>query len=70
MIVCLYSHSGGFPVREFTVMFRSVKEIGEFVSICCLGLNRPLTVRVCGGEQSEDFCRAIQPYLVEPANAG
>ena len=30
----------------------------------------PLTVRVCGGEQSEDFCRAIQPYLVEPANAG
>ena len=33
MIVCLYSHSGGFPVREFTVMFRSVKEIGEFVSI-------------------------------------
>ena len=90
MIGCLYSHSGGFPVREFTVMFRSVKEIGEFVSIanrqsfsvstvldassilslCCLGLNRPLTVRVCGGEQSEDFCRAIQPYLVEPANAG
>ena len=95
MIGCLYSHSGGFPVREFTVMFRSVKEIGEFVSIanrqsfsvqllygstvldassilslCCLGLNRPLTVRVCGGEQSEDFCRVIQPYLVEPANAG
>ena len=33
MIICLYSHSGGFPVREFTVMFRSVKEIGEFVSI-------------------------------------
>ena len=33
MIGCLYSHSGGFPVREFTVMFRSVKEIGEFVSI-------------------------------------
>ena len=55
-------------MREFTVMFRSVKEIGEFVSIanrqsfsvqllygstvldassilslCCLGLNRPLT---------------------------
>ena len=58
-------------MREFTVMFRSVKEIGEFVSIanrqsfsvqllygstvldassilslCCLGLNRPLTVCV------------------------
>ena len=75
-------------MREFTVMFRSVKEIGEFVSIAnrqsfsvqlLYGstvldassiLSRPLTGRVCGGEQSEDFCRAIQPYLVEPANAG
>ena len=82
-------------MREFTVIFHSVKEIGEFVSIanhqpfsvqllygttvldassilslCCLGLNRPLTVRVCGGEQSETFCREIQPFVVEPATAG
>lgn len=82
-------------MREFTVMFRTVKEIGEFVSIanhqpfsvqllcgtavldassilslCCLGLNRPLTVRVCGEEQSEHFCREIQPYLAEPVAAG
>ena len=82
-------------MREFTVMFRSVKEIGEFVSIanrqsfsvqllsgtavldassilslCCLGLNRPLTVRVCDGAQSEHFCREIQPYVVAAAQAG
>ena len=82
-------------MREFTVIFRSVKEIGEFVSIanhqsfsvqllygstvldassilslCCLGLNRPLTVRVCGGEQSEEFCREFQPFLADaPASA-
>lgn len=79
-------------MREFTVIFHSVKEIGEFVSIanrqtfsvqllygttvldagsilslCCLGLNRPLTVRVCDGAQSEAFCREIQPFLAEPA---
>ncbi len=79
-------------MREFSVIFRSVKEIGEFVSIanrqsfsvqllygstvldagsilslCCLGLNRPLTVRVCAGEQSEEFCREIQRFLTTPS---
>ena len=79
-------------MREFSVIFRSVKEIGEFVSIanrqpfsvqllygstvldagsilslCCLGLNRPLTVRVCAGEQSEEFCREIQRFLMTPS---
>lgn len=78
-------------MKEFTVMFRSVKEIGEFVSLvnrqtfsvqmlfgsavldarsilslCCLGLHKPLTVRVHGGEQSDAFCDAIGNYLVEP----
>ena len=59
--------------RPFTIQLlygSTVLDASSILSLCCLGLNRPLTVRVCGGEQSEDFCRAIQPYLVEPANAG
>lgn len=81
-------------MQEFTVMFRSVKEIGEFVSIanrqsfsvqllygssvldassilslCCLGLNRPLTVRISADARSEGFCHDIRPYMVEAAHA-
>ena len=76
-------------MREFSVIFRSVKEIGGFanrqpfsvqllygstvldagsiLSLCCLGLNRPLTVRVCTGAQSEEFCREIQRFLTTPS---
>ena len=80
-------------MREFTVMFRSVQEISDFVSltnrqsfavqllyhgivldansilsISCLGLNKPVCVRLRDDAQSEAFCAAIRPYLIdEPA---
>ncbi len=79
-------------MREFTVMFRSVQEIGDFVSltnrqsfsvqllyngvvldassilsVCALGLNRPMIVRLRDDAQTESFCTAIQPYLLEPS---
>ena len=45
----------------------TVLDAGSILSLCCLGLNRPLTVRVCTGAQSEEFCREIQRFLTTPS---